>query len=70
MAESISRMADPTHQSVGVATRREAQRFFFRVPNILFELGLSPYELSLYLCNSKDNGRRWRHLFSKWGNTC
>jgi hypothetical protein len=30
------------------ARRTKAQRFFFRVPNIVLELGLTPYEFALY----------------------
>jgi hypothetical protein len=41
-------MADRPDRSVADGKAREPQRFFFRVPNIVFELGLSPYELSLY----------------------
>jgi hypothetical protein len=39
---------DRIEQGAAVGTRRHTQRFFFRVPNIVFELDLSPYELSLY----------------------
>lgn len=35
---------------------RKAQRFFFRVPNIIFELGLTPYDLALYCAIRRTTG--------------
>src|SRR3954454_1719012 len=56
MAESANKMADHTQKGTAVRTHRHVQRFFVRVPNIVFELGLSPYELSLYCAIRRTTG--------------
>jgi hypothetical protein len=38
------------------ARQTKAQRFFFRVPNIVLELGLTPYEFALYCAIRRTTG--------------
>jgi hypothetical protein len=56
MAESTKTTTNRTALAAAVRTRHHAQRFFFRVPNIVFELDLSPYEFSLYSAIRRTTG--------------
>src|SRR5690242_7524671 len=48
MDESTEEPTISCEPAPAVRARSDTRRFFFQVPNIVFELGLSPYELSLY----------------------
>ena len=41
-------MSDPLDPYAAYERQTQARRFFFQVPNIVFELGLTPYEFALY----------------------
>jgi hypothetical protein len=41
-------MSDPLDPYAAHERQAQARRFYFRVPNIVFELGLTPYEFALY----------------------
>jgi hypothetical protein len=41
-------MSDPPDPYAAHERQTQARRFFFRMPNIVFELGLTPYEFALY----------------------
>jgi hypothetical protein len=48
MAESLPKMSDPLDPYAAHGRQTQARRFFFRVPNIVCHLGLTPYEFAVY----------------------
>lgn len=48
MAGSFPKMSDPLDPYAAHGRQTQARRFFFRVPNIVFDLDLTPFEFALY----------------------